>query len=79
MQSFYEEVPLTEIDTVEEISGRAGKTICYPCPCGDTFLLSLEAFAKGSSIAECPSCSLTIFIQCTDEERAAFVAKHSSQ
>ena len=51
----YEEVQLSEMDWVEEDG-----MWYYPCPCGDVFELSKEAFDAGERIARCPSCSLKV-------------------
>ncbi|KAG8343576.1 CSL zinc finger [Trypanosoma vivax] len=66
--SHYEEVSLSEM-TID------GDMLRYPCPCGDLFELSLEEFAAGANIAQCPTCSLTLRIICTDAERQALVHK----
>ncbi|CCW65036.1 unnamed protein product [Phytomonas sp. EM1] len=59
----YEEVLLSNM-LVED-----GKLI-YPCPCGDLFELSLQDFAAGADVAQCPTCSLTIKVKFTHEEKA---------
>lgn len=64
----YEEVALSDM-LLED-----GK-LRYPCPCGDLFELSLSEFAKGSVVAECPTCSLTVRIICNEEERHAFLLR----
>ncbi|EAN89149.1 hypothetical protein C3747_97g809c [Trypanosoma cruzi] len=65
----YEEVQLTEM-RVE------GEMLRYPCPCGDLFELSVKDFAAGADVAQCPTCSLTLRIICTDTERRAFLSQH---
>jgi diphthamide biosynthesis protein 3 len=37
-----------------------GDILTYPCPCGDIFELTVEAFLGGNNVAQCPTCSLTI-------------------
>lgn len=32
----------------------------YPCPCGDTFRITLEELWEGEDVATCPSCTLRI-------------------
>ena len=70
--SHYEEVSLSEMTLSED-----GATLIYPCPCGDTFELDLAEFAAGSNIAQCPTCSLTILVVATVEERKLFLKQHS--
>ena len=53
--SIYEEIQLEEMDWVEDDG-----MYYYPCPCGDVFELSKEAFDAGERIARCPSCSLKV-------------------
>ena len=48
----------------------------FQCPCGDEFLLTLDDFKAGKRVAQCPTCSLTCAIECTEEEAAAFIAEH---
>ena len=36
------------------------KSLYYPCPCGDRFVLTLKQIMEDYSIGECPSCSLKI-------------------
>lgn len=70
-QFHYEEVALGEMLLEEGV-------LRYPCPCGDLFELSLEEFASGADVAQCPTCSLTIHIVATAEERAGFLKEHWS-
>mmetsp|Transcript_1829 Transcript_1829/g.2486 ORF Transcript_1829/g.2486 Transcript_1829/m.2486 type:complete len:99 (+) Transcript_1829:42-338(+) len=34
----------------------------YECPCGDWFEISAEEILNGSRVAQCPTCSLTIWV-----------------
>lgn len=36
------------------------KVYTYPCPCGDTFEISLEDLWDGEDMATCASCSLIL-------------------
>ena len=36
------------------------QTYTYPCPCGDSFQISIDDLRDGEEIAVCPSCSLMI-------------------
>ncbi|ESL06878.1 hypothetical protein TRSC58_05440 [Trypanosoma rangeli SC58] len=67
----YEEVALSEVHL-------EGEMLRYPCPCGDLFELSLEDFAAGADVAQCPTCSLTLRIICTEAERRAFMSQHGT-
>ena len=67
---FYEEVALDEMELHD------GK-LTYPCPCGDTFELTFEDFFQGSEVAQCPTCSLTIRVIASADDRAAFMSKHA--
>lgn len=67
----YEEIPFADMELSDD-----GTTLVYPCPCGDTFELALARFAEGADVAQCPTCSLTIQILVTDEERKAFLKLH---
>ena len=67
----YEEVQLSEMDWVEEDG-----MWYYPCPCGDVFELSKEAFDAGERIARCPSCSLKVKVL---TEAAAPAAESSNK
>ena len=69
--SHYEEVSLAEMELSDD-----GATLLYPCPCGDTFELALSEFAEGADVAQCPTCSLTIQIKVSDDERRAFLKAH---
>ncbi|CCW70770.1 unnamed protein product [Phytomonas sp. Hart1] len=62
----YEEVLLSDM-LVED-----GKLV-YPCPCGDLFELSFQDLSDGADVAQCPTCSLTIKVKYTQEERAHFL------
>lgn len=48
--------------------------LLYPCPCGDLFEIMIEDIRAGESVAQCPTCSLTIQILYTAEERDAHLA-----
>ena len=64
---------------ISEIEFDADRGVMhFPCPCGDIFELTLEAFIGGNSVAECPTCSLTIAVVATADQRAAFLAEHSA-
>lgn len=68
MEEFhYEEVPLAEM-TLED------GVLRFPCPCGDLFELLLEDFIAGKDVAQCPTCSLTIKVLFSAEERRNFLA-----
>ncbi|EPY31048.1 diphthamide biosynthesis protein 3 [Strigomonas culicis] len=49
--------------------------LLFPCPCGDLFELSLEAFLQGANVAQCPTCSLTVKIIFTQAEKNSFLSK----
>jgi len=55
--SIYEEVEIEDLDY-----DPVKRIYTYPCPCGDTFSISLEALWDGEDIATCPSCTLMIEI-----------------
>lgn len=68
MEEFhYEEVQLSEM-TLED------GVLRFPCPCGDLFELLLEDFISGSDVAQCPTCSLTIKVLFSKEEKNHFLA-----
>ncbi|KEG12567.1 diphthamide biosynthesis protein 3 [Trypanosoma grayi] len=66
----YEEVALSEMSV-------DGNLLRYPCPCGDLFELPLEEFAGGADVAQCPTCSLTLRIICSEAERKEFLRKYA--
>lgn len=69
MEAFhYEEVSITEM-TVE------GGKLTFPCPCGDIFELRLEDLAAGADVAQCPTCSLTLKVLFTAEERQRILSR----
>ncbi|KAG5502320.1 hypothetical protein GH5_05295 [Leishmania sp. Ghana 2012 LV757] len=71
MEEFhYEEVQLSEM-TLEDGMLR------FPCPCGDLFELLLQDFIAGSDVAQCPTCSLTIKVIFTKDEKNDFLARNS--
>ncbi len=55
-------------------AGTCGTKLQYPCPCGDLFEISLKALSEGKRIAQCPTCSLTIYIQYQDLSQAIEIA-----
>ena len=61
--SIYEEVEIEDLDydPVERL-------YTYPCPCGDTFRITLEELWDGEDIAPCPSCTLRIEIIYDEED-----------
>lgn len=67
----YEEVPLAELTYDAEF-----KRLQYPCPCGDLFEMALEDLLMGKDIAQCPTCSLTVKVLFTSDERDAFLKLH---
>ncbi|CAJ1027437.1 CSL zinc finger containing protein, putative [Leishmania lindenbergi] len=70
MEEFhYEEVQLSEM-TLED------GVLRFPCPCGDLFELLLEDFFAGNDVAQCPTCSLTIKVLFTKEEKSYFLAQN---
>ncbi|KAG5502044.1 hypothetical protein JKF63_04321 [Porcisia hertigi] len=71
MEEFhYEEVQLADM-TLED------GVLRFPCPCGDLFELSLEDFIAGKDVAQCPTCSLTIKVLFTKEEKQCFLVLNS--
>lgn len=67
MEEFhYEEVQLSEM-TLED------GVLRFPCPCGDLFELLLEDFIAGNDVAQCPTCSLTVKVLFTKEEKSSFL------
>ncbi|KAG5499716.1 hypothetical protein JIQ42_05197 [Leishmania sp. Namibia] len=71
MEEFhYEEVQLSEM-TLEDGMLR------FPCPCGDLFELLLQDFIAGRDVAQCPTCSLTIKVLFTKDEKNDFLARNS--
>lgn len=64
----YEEVKLSEMIVAEEKD-----RLLYPCPCGDLFEITIEDLRKGGDVAKCPTCSLTIRVLFTSEEKDDFL------
>lgn len=64
----YEEVKLSEMIVAEEKD-----RLLYPCPCGDLFEILLEDLKKGGDVAKCPTCSLTIRVLYTVEEKDEYL------
>jgi diphthamide biosynthesis protein 3 len=54
-KAIYEEV---EIEDMKYCS--VDQVYTYPCPCGDSFSISLQDLLDGEDIAPCPSCTLRI-------------------
>jgi len=72
MEDFhYEEVQLSEMELVDGV-------LRFPCPCGDLFELALHDFIAGRNVAQCPTCSLTVKILCSAEERQEFIGRSRS-
>ncbi len=61
--SIYEEIEFEDLDYDPKT-----QIYTYPCPCGDTFTISLEALWDGEDIATCPSCTLRIEIIYDEED-----------
>lgn len=61
--SIYEEIEFEDLDFNPKT-----QIYTYPCPCGDTFTISLEALWDGEDIATCPSCTLRIEIIYDEED-----------
>ena len=51
------------IDISEFTASDCGTKLQYPCPCGDMFEISYKQLSEGHRVAQCPTCSLTIFVQ----------------
>jgi diphthamide biosynthesis protein 3 len=68
MTYHYDEVRLDEMEV-------DGDVLRHPCPCGDLFEMQLEALARGSDTAQCPTCSLTCKVVYSAAERSAFFAR----
>ena len=52
---------MTLYDTVEIEDMELNDGIySFPCPCGDSFVISIDDMREGEDIAYCPSCSLYI-------------------
>jgi diphthamide biosynthesis protein 3 len=58
------------IDINEFTASECGTKLQYPCPCGDLFEISLKKLSEGHRVAQCPTCSLTIFVQYDSLEQA---------
>lgn len=67
----YEEVPLDELTFDAD-----GQRLQYPCPCGDLFEMTVDELLLGKDIATCPTCSLTVKVLYSSDDRLAFLAKH---
>lgn len=67
----YEEVQLAELTY-----DGSDRKLRYPCPCGDLFEMQLDDLLSGKDIAQCPTCSLTIKVLYSSDDRDAFLAKH---
>jgi diphthamide biosynthesis protein 3 len=57
MTDIYEEVEIEDL-----LYDAENNIYTYPCPCGDTFHVTLEELWEGDDIARCPSCTLRIKI-----------------
>ena len=53
--NFYDEVEIEDMDWDE-----TRQAWIYPCPCGDSFLFTLEDHDNGEEIGRCPGCNLLI-------------------
>jgi diphthamide biosynthesis protein 3 len=69
--SHYEEVPMAEFTISDD-----GALLQHPCPCGDLFEMALGEFLRGATVAQCPTCSLTVLLVATPEERREFLRKN---
>jgi diphthamide biosynthesis protein 3 len=63
--SHYDDVQLAELTLSAD-----GKRLLFPCPCGDEFSITLAQLESGHHIAQCPTCSLTIYVQYESVARA---------
>lgn len=61
--SIYEEVEIEDMEFDAETLAYS-----YPCPCGDTFRITLEELWDGEDIAKCPSCTLRIMVIYEEED-----------
>lgn len=52
---FYDEVEIEDMEFDQKT-----QAYCYPCPCGDRFVITKEDLSNGEEIARCPSCSLLL-------------------
>ncbi|OMJ11733.1 Diphthamide biosynthesis protein 3 [Smittium culicis] len=53
--SVYDTVEIEDMEFDEDL-----QLYKYPCPCGDTFQITVEELMDGDDIAKCPSCSLLL-------------------
>ncbi|KCV72901.1 hypothetical protein H696_00471 [Fonticula alba] len=64
MTVFHDEIEIEDFEWVElsgpEAEDAGGGYYEYPCPCGDTFRITLRELEDGEDVARCPSCSLLI-------------------
>lgn len=49
------------------------KTLRYPCPCGDEFIVTIDELSRGECYARCPSCSLVVQVIFCEEDLNKFV------
>lgn len=49
-----------EIDLAEFLYHPETEEYSYPCPCGDSFIITQEELDNGEETARCPSCSLIV-------------------
>ena len=61
--SVYEEVEIEDM-----LFDEKDLSYTYPCPCGDTFRITLEELHDGEDIAKCPSCTLRIRVIYEEED-----------
>ena len=53
--TFYDEIEFEDLIYDSDV-----KLFTYPCPCGDSFVISLQQLLEGEEVAKCPSCTLQI-------------------
>lgn len=74
MTSIYEEVEIEDM-----IYDEDDFSYTYPCPCGDTFRITLEELYDGDDIAKCPSCTLRVRVIFDEEDLPDLPPEEDSQ
>ncbi|CAO1410613.1 unnamed protein product [Diamesa tonsa] len=55
MTYYHDEVEIEDFEYDED-----DEIYTYPCPCGDSFVITKEELMNGEEEATCPSCSLVV-------------------
>lgn len=65
--SYYDKIDIVDFTYVPQL-----EMFTYPCPCGDTFTITLDDLRAGETIARCNSCSLLVHVVYSESDIAKY-------